>query len=653
MKKLLLAIALLALPATALAAPVSWDYTTNLLQPLQSGWNALVKAARFQATSTTASIFPYASTTVTSAAKFCLTGDLPCISAWPTGGGGNAFAYLFPSNATTTSIAFNGGLTGVLTGSLVGNADTATALAANGANCSSGNAPLGVNASGAVESCFDVWTQAENTSAAYLSSIVVDSPLSGAGTSASHLTISTSGTWSGNAGTATALAANGTNCTSQAATGVDASGNAEGCFTVSTFLYPFPSNATSTSIAFNGGLTGVLTGSLVGNASTATALAANGTNASAGNAILGVDASGNAEGAFDVWTEAENTAAAYAAQATTITVNGTANQITSSAGAQSLAANRTWTLSIPSQFNIQNASTTNLSANTLAVGGTGTTSIALDGTLKIQTLTGLLKAASGVVSTASNGTDYTLVSAQSCTNQVITALTASGASTCSSIANAMITNGTIDLTTKVTGVLPIANGGTNASSFGTSNGITAYDGTRLVNFAGYTLTSLLLTITNASTTALTASSFFQIPNSTSQSPLLAGACGWDTTSGQFKCGDGTATQVIGNGKFYPSFTYATSTAWTGTTTIPLGPAYIGETWNGVQCFTDTGTLGVSFYDGTNRMSYIPTASTTVNINALTTNNTFTASEKRYVDIGTPASSPTRISCTVSKSYTAD
>lgn len=34
-------------------------------------------------------------------------------------------------------------------------------LAANGANCSSGNAPLGVDASGAVESCFDVLTQTE------------------------------------------------------------------------------------------------------------------------------------------------------------------------------------------------------------------------------------------------------------------------------------------------------------------------------------------------------------------------------------------------------------------------------------------------------------------------------------------------------------
>jgi hypothetical protein len=39
--------------------------------------------------------------------------------------------------------------------------------------------------------------------------------------------------------------------------------------------------------------------------------------------------------------------AARALTATTITINGTANQITSSAGAQDLSANRTWTLSLP------------------------------------------------------------------------------------------------------------------------------------------------------------------------------------------------------------------------------------------------------------------------------------------------------------------
>lgn len=98
---------------------------------------------------------------------------------------------------------------------------------------------------------------------------------------------------------------------------------------------------------------------------------------------------------------------------------------------------------------------------------------------------------------------------------------------------------------------------------------------------------------------------------------------------------------------YASFVYATTTAWTGTTTIPLGPAYTAETWYGVKCFTDTGTVNISFYDGTNRMDML-NASTTVGSFAFSANNTFTANEKRYADIGTPASSPTKISCTVDK-----
>lgn len=126
-----------------------------------------------------------------------------------------------------------------------------------------------------------------------------------------------------------------------------------------------------------------------------------------------------------------------------------------------------------------------------------------------------------------------------------------------------------------------------------------------------------------------------------------------TSNGFVKTGGGTGALSVDTSTYltsvtmYPAFTYATSSAWTGTTTIPLAPAYVNETWNGVKCFTDAGTLNVSFYDGTNRMDLL-NASTTVGTFTLSTNNTFTASEKRYVDIGTPASSPTKISCTVSK-----
>lgn len=59
-----------------------------------------------------------------------------------------------------------------------------------------------------------------------------------------------------------------------------------------------------------------------------------------------------------------------------LTVAGTANQITSSAGAQDLSADRTWTLSIPSQFNIsQSSSTLSSFLGPVYFGRTATTTI--------------------------------------------------------------------------------------------------------------------------------------------------------------------------------------------------------------------------------------------------------------------------------------
>jgi hypothetical protein len=573
-------------------------------------------------------------------------------------GGGSSFAYPFPTNATSTSIAFNGGLTGVLTGSLVGNASTATALAANGTNCSAGNAPLGIDASGNVESCFDVWTEAENTSAAYISSIVVNSPLSGSGTSASHLTIANAAADGSTKGAASFTTndfdASSGNIALDYANGQKASGSQPGFLSsadYSTFngkesilTFSWPLIRSTNAISYGGLSTSsaavvgnipyfsgvntfanVATGTLAanaplsvtagrsviggsatltldtsgtwsGNAATASALASNGANCSAGMAPLGVNAAGAVESCFDVWTEAENTAAAYAAQATTLTVAGTANQITSSAGAQSLAANRTWTLSFPSLVVFPGtASSTALSAlDYLYVGRNATTTIRADGVASI------LPYASS------------------------TALTVSGRLYATDIRDA-----------------------SNNSLSWASNELSANGG----KLGDTMFTWLNAYFTYASTSQLSVSNALYIPASSSQTPSVLGQCALDTTSDQLKC-FGTAARV------YPSFqsasfTYATSTAWTGTTTLPLGPATAGETWASVACFTDAGTAGVSFYDGTNRMNYIPTASTTVNTIALSTNNSFTANEKRYVDIGNPASSPTKVSCTIKKSFDPD
>lgn len=97
-----------------------------------------------------------------------------------------------------------------------------------------------------------------------------------------------------------------------------------------------------------------------------------------------------------------------------------------------------------------------------------------------------------------------------------------------------------------------------------------------------------------------------------------------------------------------SFTYATS-SWTGTTTIPLETGY-GEAWQSIRCFTDAGTVGVDLYHASSHLNYIPTASTTNNVITFTTNNTMTAGDKVFADIGTPASSPTKISCTEADRY---
>lgn len=221
----------------------------------------------------------------------------------------------------------------------------------------------------------------------------------------------------------------------------------------------------------------------------------------------------------------------------------------------------------------------------------------------------------------------------SCTNQFIRSLDAVGAATCAtvgagdvSLANLTATDGTLTFSGTYTG----ATARTIGVNLGQSNTWTGGQ-----------------SFGNSTTTGT-----FTIPVGASVVTPSAGNMAVDTTSGQLRYADVAGTVRVVTGNQYPAFSYATSTAWVGTTTIPLGTARVAETWNDVQCYTDAGTLQVSFYDGTNRMNFM-NASTTANTNTLTTNNTFTSGEKRYVDVGTPATSPTKISCTISKSVTSD
>lgn len=155
----------------------------------------------------------------------------------------------FTGSASTTAYALT-----AISANTAGNANyasTASGLAVNGANCAAGQFMLGVNASGAAENCATpVFANADTVDNQHF----VWTPQSGSpnyiwggsGTSYPYLTAyfsvnyansayqATNAGAAGSAITGTALNVNGVNCsTGQFATGVDASGAAEGCVTVS------------------------------------------------------------------------------------------------------------------------------------------------------------------------------------------------------------------------------------------------------------------------------------------------------------------------------------------------------------------------------------------------------------------------------------
>lgn len=476
-----------------------------------------------------------------------------CDGSDATGSGGNSFEYPFPSNATSTSIAFNGGLTGVLTGSLVGNADTATKLA-------TARAINGVNFDGSA---------AITIFAASSTLLANNNTFSGTNTFSNTIT----GSITGNAGTANALAANGANCPAGFfPLGVNASGVSETC------TYAF-----ATTSPWSTGIVAV------------------------GTAGAG-------------YTVASSSLFGYTPLNPTrqITIAGTANQITSSAGAQDLSADRTWTLSIPTDFRV---TSTTITGATLLTNAT-TTNLYVSGQTRLASLSGLLKAATGVISTASNGTDFTLVSAQTCTNQVITALTASGGSTCSSVSNAMLTNSSLTV-----------NG--QAISLGSSGTITAASSTLLANNNTW---SGLNVFGNASTTQFSAASQTFYIDSTGKVQFKDTANNWSGTV--------TPTRYVG-------LQTGTTTTWTATTSgeyVPLATLPFAGTLRSVTCTASSSAAFLVVMPYINQTSVTPTsfiASSTEGIILFTANNTFSAGDVLSFYAGTTTASTANktISCT--------
>lgn len=166
--------------------------------------------------------------------------------------------------------------------------------------------------------------------------------------------------------------------------------------------------------------------------------------------------------------------------------------------------------------------------------------------------------------------------------------------------------------------------------------------TATLNLSHANTWSTLQTFTNSSTTLGSFSGSLWIPSLAQASSTTSGQTAIDTTSNELHY-YGSSEEVI-YPKRTPGLVYATSTAWTATTTIPLPSGWVNQTINAVQCYTDAGTLNVDIYHTTTHLTLL-NASTTQGQFGFTANNTMTPGEKWYAGIGTPLSSPTQISCT--------
>jgi hypothetical protein len=148
-------------------------------------------------------------------------------------------------------------------------------------------------------------------------------------------------------------------------------------------------------------------------------------------------------------------------------------------------------------------------------------------------------------------------------------------------------------------------------------------------------------------------SYNAVVGTATSSPALTststGNFGIDTTSGQWRYNDGTATRTIVYNKDQ-TLTIASSSLLNGTTTIPLGYVVNAETWTTGNCFTDTGTAWMSFYSSGGTATTSLQASTTVGTVGF--NQAF-AAKKRYVDIGNLVSTPNWITCSIFKTYDAN
>jgi hypothetical protein len=418
-------------------------------------------------------------------------------------------------------------------------------------------------------------------------------------------------------GTAAALGGNGTNCASgNAPLGVDAAGNAENCFDVATqteFNTHTSDNAAHGATASNnvssivlrnasGNFSaGTITAALTGNATTATALAANGTNCSAGNYPLGVDASGNAEnctaaaGAGTVTSVSTgNLSPLFSAAIANATTTPALSFTLSTAAAHTFFGNNTGSTAAPafSQINVADVAGT----FPIAQGGTGqTTALTAFNALSPLTTLGDLH--------AHDGTNNVRIAGNTTTTRKFLRQTGNGTISAAPVWDTLLAADVPTLNQNTTGTAAaLASNGTNCSAgnyplgvdaSGNAENCTAASGAGTVtNFSAGDLTPIFTT-TEATTTTTPALSFVL---STAAAHTYLGNNTGSTAAPQYSAlvaadiptlnqnTTGTAAALTANGSNCAAGTY------------PLGVTAAGAGENCTDIYAETAALTNKTYD---------------------------------------------------------
>lgn len=252
--------------------------------------------------------------------------------------------------------------------------------------------------------------------------------------------------------------------------------------------------------------------------------------------------------------------------------------------------------------------------------------------------------------------------AAACTNQVVTAISSVGATTCTSVANAMLTNSSVTVTagTGMAGGGAVALGSA-VTLYQVSNVSTSTSPT--TNFVPYwtntngTPASLgsdtdlqfdggKMTVTSASSTNLTASGFFGIPFATSLTLIASGQLGVNTNSiasSSLDFYDGTAQRHLPDVRDMRVTFINYPTNGTGTTTIPVPASIHGFTVVGAYCWSMEGSTNkftARIGTGYSTSTYLVSSTTANAIGFTKMSLSFNAGQSVYLEFGSFTSTAT-------------